>query len=164
MCLNIHPYTVCFSPSFDLMTNGGIAVTLHLERTPFITQEHTFWLPWGRFFVMDTIIMRKEENDIPTCDFTSFTRPTPVMSPALLTAFAGSCSERRTVVPEIQVTALHLITVLQMIHATHQFLKSSSHTHITVTPVNDNTVTSLQRNWWVQNFANLQRAVDFLTA
>lgn len=92
--------------SFDLVTNGGIAVALHFERAPFITQEHTLWLPWGRFFVMDTIVMRHEENDIPSCDLSSFTRPSPVVSPAPLTAFAGSCSERRTVVPEIQVTPL----------------------------------------------------------
>ncbi|XP_073343268.1 teneurin-4 isoform X5 [Pagrus major] len=88
--------------SFDLVTNGGIAVALHFERAPFITQEHTLWLPWGRFFVMDTIVMRHEENDIPSCDLSSFTRPSPVVSPAPLTAFAGSCFERRTVVPEIQ--------------------------------------------------------------
>ncbi|KAI9548021.1 Teneurin-4 [Dissostichus eleginoides] len=88
--------------SFDLVTNGGIAIALHFERSPFITQEHTLWLPWGRFFVMDTIVMRHEENDIPSCDLSSFTRPSPVVSPAPLTAFAGSCTERRTVVPEIQ--------------------------------------------------------------
>uniref|UniRef100_A0A3Q2PJJ9 Teneurin-4 n=1 Tax=Fundulus heteroclitus TaxID=8078 RepID=A0A3Q2PJJ9_FUNHE len=88
--------------SFDLVTNGGIAIALHFERAPFITQEHTLWLPWGRFFVMDTIVMRHEENDIPSCDLSSFSRPGPVVSPAPLTAFAGSCSERGTVVPEIQ--------------------------------------------------------------
>uniref|UniRef100_A0A3B4YN06 Teneurin-4 n=1 Tax=Seriola lalandi dorsalis TaxID=1841481 RepID=A0A3B4YN06_SERLL len=88
--------------SFDLVTNGGIAIALHFERAPFITQEHTLWLPWGRFFVMDTIVMRHEENDIPSCDLSSFTRPSPLVSPAPLTAFAGSCAERGTVVPEIQ--------------------------------------------------------------
>uniref|UniRef100_A0A7N6AFK7 Teneurin-4 n=1 Tax=Anabas testudineus TaxID=64144 RepID=A0A7N6AFK7_ANATE len=88
--------------SFDLVTNGGIAIGLHFERAPFITQEHTLWLPWGRFFVMDTIVMRHEENDIPSCDLSSFTRPSPVVSPAPLTAFAGSCAERGTIVPEIQ--------------------------------------------------------------
>lgn len=112
--LNSHVPVTCFPlflvslslslrSSFDLVTNGGIAVALHFERAPFITQEHTLWLPWGRFFVMDTIVMRHEENDIPGCDLSSFTRPSPVVSPAPLTAFAGSCAERRTVVPEIQV-------------------------------------------------------------
>lgn len=89
--------------SFDLLTNGGIAISLRVERAPFITQEHTLSLPWGRFYVMDTIVMRHEENEIPSCDLSSFTRPSPVVSPAPLTAFAGSCSERGTVVPEIQV-------------------------------------------------------------
>ncbi|XP_037122972.1 teneurin-4 isoform X7 [Syngnathus acus] len=88
--------------SFDLVTDGGIAVALHFERAPFITQEHTLWLPWGRFFVMDTVVMRHEENDIPSCDLSSFARPSPTVSPAPLTAFSGSCAERGTVVPEIQ--------------------------------------------------------------
>lgn len=97
------------------MTNGGIAVALHFERAPFITQEHTLWLPWGRFFVMDTIVMRHEENDIPSCDLSSFSRPSPLVSPAPLTAFAGSCSERRSVVPEIQVTTLLFVIALQVV-------------------------------------------------
>ncbi|XP_064157702.1 teneurin-4 [Anguilla rostrata] len=88
--------------SFDLVSNGGVAIALRFERAPFITQEHTLWLPWGRFFVMDTIVMRHEENDIPSCDLSSFARPSPALSPAPLTAFAGSCAERGAVVPEIQ--------------------------------------------------------------
>ncbi|CAL8351782.1 unnamed protein product [Lota lota] len=88
--------------SFDLVTNGGIAVAMHFERAPFITQDHTLWLPWGRFFVMDTVVMRHEENNIPSCDLSSFPRPSPLVTPAPLTAFAGACSERGNVVPEIQ--------------------------------------------------------------
>ncbi|XP_056114737.1 teneurin-4 isoform X1 [Rhinichthys klamathensis goyatoka] len=88
--------------SFDLVSNGGVAVALRFERAPFITQEHTLWLPWGRFFVMDTIVMRHEVNDIPSCDLSSFTRPMPIVLPAPLTAFAGTCKERGIVVPEIQ--------------------------------------------------------------
>uniref|UniRef100_A0A8C5FST6 Teneurin transmembrane protein 4 n=1 Tax=Gadus morhua TaxID=8049 RepID=A0A8C5FST6_GADMO len=88
--------------SFDLVTNGGIAVALHFERAPFIAQDHTLWLPWGRFFVMDTVVMRHEENNIPSCDLSSFPRPSPLVVPAPLTAFAGACSERGNVVPEIQ--------------------------------------------------------------
>ncbi|XP_015278267.1 PREDICTED: LOW QUALITY PROTEIN: teneurin-4-like, partial [Gekko japonicus] len=87
---------------FDLVTNGGISIILHFERAPFITQEHTLWLPWDRFFVMETIVMRHEENDIPSCDLSNFARPNPVVSPSPLTAFASSCSERGPIVPEIQ--------------------------------------------------------------
>uniref|UniRef100_A0A8D0CJV7 Teneurin-4 n=1 Tax=Scleropages formosus TaxID=113540 RepID=A0A8D0CJV7_SCLFO len=88
--------------SFDLVANGGISLALRFERAPFITLEHTLWLPWGRFFVIDTVVMRHEENDIPSCDVSSFTRPSPVVLPAPLTAFAGSCAQRGTTVPEIQ--------------------------------------------------------------
>ncbi|XP_063060855.1 teneurin-4 isoform X2 [Engraulis encrasicolus] len=88
--------------SFDLVSNGGVAIALRFERAPFITQEHTLWLPWGRFFVMDTVVMRHEVNDIPSCDLSSFARPSPVVAPAPLTAFAGTCSERGNIVPEIQ--------------------------------------------------------------
>ncbi|XP_051962703.1 teneurin-4-like isoform X2 [Xyrauchen texanus] len=88
--------------SFDLVSNGGMAIALRFERAPFITQEHTLWLPWGSFFVMDTIVMRHEVNDIPSCDLSSFTRPMPIVLPAPLTVFARTCNERGTIVPEIQ--------------------------------------------------------------
>uniref|UniRef100_A0A672V845 Teneurin-4 n=1 Tax=Strigops habroptila TaxID=2489341 RepID=A0A672V845_STRHB len=88
--------------SFDLVTIGGISIILHFERAPFITQEHTLWLPWDRFFVMETIVMRHEENEIPSCDLSNFARPNPVVSPSPLTAFASSCSEKGPIVPEIQ--------------------------------------------------------------
>lgn len=64
---------------------------------------------------MDTIVMRHEENDIPSCDVSSFSRPSPLVSPASLTAFAGSCSERRSVVPEIQVTTILFVIALQVV-------------------------------------------------
>ncbi|XP_060032728.1 teneurin-4 isoform X8 [Erinaceus europaeus] len=88
--------------SFDLVTSGGISVTLRFERAPFLAQEHTLWLPWDRFFVMETIVMRHEENEIPSCDLSSFARPNPVLAPSPLTAFAGSCTEKGPIVPEIQ--------------------------------------------------------------
>lgn len=92
--------------SFDLVTNGGISIILRFERAPFITQEHTLWLPWDRFFVMETIVMRHEENEIPSCDLSNFARPNPVVSPSPLTSFASSCAEKGPIVPEIQVPRL----------------------------------------------------------
>lgn len=89
--------------SFDLVTNGGVSIILRFERAPFIAQEHTLWLPWDRFFVMETIVMRHEENEIPSCDLSSFARPNPVVSPSPLTSFASSCAEKGPIVPEIQV-------------------------------------------------------------
>uniref|UniRef100_A0ABK0LI48 Teneurin transmembrane protein 4 n=1 Tax=Rattus norvegicus TaxID=10116 RepID=A0ABK0LI48_RAT len=95
--------------SFDLVTNGGISIILRFERAPFITQEHTLWLPWDRFFVMETIIMRHEENEIPSCDLSNFARPNPVVSPSPLTSFASSCAEKGPIVPEIQALQEEII-------------------------------------------------------
>ncbi|KAB0377440.1 hypothetical protein FD755_011884 [Muntiacus reevesi] len=91
-----------FDGGFDLVTNGGVSIILRFERAPFIAQEHTLWLPWDRFFVMETIVMRHEENEIPSCDLSSFARPNPVVSPSPLTSFASSCAEKGPIVPEIQ--------------------------------------------------------------
>lgn len=98
--------------SFDLVTNGGISIILRFERAPFITQEHTLWLPWDRFFVMETIILRQEENEIPSCDLSNFARPNPVLSPSPLTSFASSCAEKGPIVPEIQVYPAFLTAFL----------------------------------------------------
>lgn len=98
--------------SFDLVTNGGISIVLRFERAPFITQEHTLWLPWDRFFVMETIILRQEENEIPSCDLSNFARPNPVLSPSPLTSFASSCAEKGPIVPEIQVYPAFLTAFL----------------------------------------------------
>ncbi|XP_055479321.1 teneurin-4 isoform X1 [Psammomys obesus] len=95
--------------SFDLVTNGGISIVLRFERAPFITQEHTLWLPWDRFFVMETIVMRHEENEIPSCDLSNFARPNPVVSPSPLTSFASSCAEKGPIVPEIQALQEEII-------------------------------------------------------
>lgn len=48
--------------------------------------------------------MRHEVNDIPSCDLSSFARPSPIVLPAPLTAFASACQDRGIVVPEIQVS------------------------------------------------------------
>lgn len=55
---------------------------------------------------METIVMRQEENEIPSCDLSNFARPNPVVSPSPLTSFASSCAEKGPIVPEIQVLGL----------------------------------------------------------
>ncbi|KAL0594289.1 Teneurin-3 [Plecturocebus cupreus] len=64
----------CRTPDlrFDLVANGGASLTLVFERSPFLTQYHTVWIPWNVFYVMDTLVMKKEENDIPSCDLSGF--------------------------------------------------------------------------------------------
>ncbi|CAM4720009.1 teneurin-1 isoform X1 [Lepidochelys kempii] len=89
--------------SFDLVAIGGISVTLVFDRSPFISEKRTLWLPWNRFIVIEKVIMKRTELDPPSCDITSFISPNPIVLPSPLTTFGGSCPERGTVIPELQV-------------------------------------------------------------
>ncbi|XP_053896256.1 teneurin-1 isoform X5 [Malaclemys terrapin pileata] len=89
--------------SFDLVAIGGISVTLVFDRSPFISEKRTLWLPWNRFIVVEKVVMQRTELDPPSCDMTSFISPNPIVLPSPLTTFGGSCPERGTVIPELQV-------------------------------------------------------------
>ncbi|XP_064422810.1 teneurin-2 isoform X2 [Latimeria chalumnae] len=88
---------------FDLIANGGSSLTLHFERAPFMTQERTVWLPWNSFYAMDTLVMKTEENSIPSCDLSGFVRPDPVIIPSPLSTFFSLAPGRNPIVPETQV-------------------------------------------------------------
>ncbi|XP_030066133.1 teneurin-1 [Microcaecilia unicolor] len=89
--------------SFDLVAIGGISVTLLFERSPFITEKRTLWLPWNRFIVVDKVVMQRAELEHPSCDISNFVTPNPIVLSSPLTAFAGSCPGRGTFIPELQV-------------------------------------------------------------
>ncbi|XP_075053480.1 teneurin-3 isoform X11 [Mixophyes fleayi] len=88
---------------FDLVANGGASLTLMFERAPFLTQYHTVWIPWNVFYVMDTLVMKKEENEIPSCDLSGFVRPNPVIVSSPLSTFFRSSPEDSPIIPETQV-------------------------------------------------------------
>ncbi|EPY78853.1 hypothetical protein CB1_000998024 [Camelus ferus] len=88
---------------FDLVANGGASLTLVFERSPFLTQHHTVWIPWNVFYVMDTLVMKKEENDIPSCDLSGFVRPNPIIVSSPLSTFFRSSPEDSPIIPETQV-------------------------------------------------------------
>lgn len=89
---------------FDLVANGGASLTLVFERSPFLTQYHTVWIPWNVFYVMDTLVMKKEENDIPSCDLSGFVRPSPIIVSSPLSTFFRSSPEDSPIIPETQVS------------------------------------------------------------
>lgn len=91
---------------FDLVANGGASLTLVFERSPFLTQYHTVWIPWNVFYVMDTLVMKKEENDIPSCDLSGFVRPNPIIVSSPLSTFFRSSPEDSPIIPETQVGKL----------------------------------------------------------
>ncbi|OXB57759.1 hypothetical protein ASZ78_006549 [Callipepla squamata] len=88
---------------FDLVANGGASLTLVFERSPFLTQYHTVWIPWNVFYVMDTLVMKKEENDIPSCDLSGFVRPNPIIVSSPLSTFFRISPEDSPIIPETQV-------------------------------------------------------------
>uniref|UniRef100_A0A8C7YY14 Teneurin transmembrane protein 3 n=1 Tax=Oryzias sinensis TaxID=183150 RepID=A0A8C7YY14_9TELE len=99
-----HGYTITRKDGmFDLLANGGASLTLSFERAPFLTQYRTVWVPWNVFYVMDTLVMKKEENDIPSCDLSGFIRPSPVIVASPLSTFYRSSLEDGPIVPETQV-------------------------------------------------------------
>uniref|UniRef100_A0A8C1NDL7 Teneurin-3 n=1 Tax=Cyprinus carpio TaxID=7962 RepID=A0A8C1NDL7_CYPCA len=88
---------------FDILANGGASLTLSFERAPFLTQFRTVWIPWNVFYVMDTLVMKKEENDIPSCDLSGFIRPSPLIVATPLSTFFRSSPENSPIIPETQV-------------------------------------------------------------
>uniref|UniRef100_A0A674BP27 Teneurin-3 n=1 Tax=Salmo trutta TaxID=8032 RepID=A0A674BP27_SALTR len=98
-----HGYTVTRKDGmFDLLTNGGASLTLSFERAPFLIQYRTVWIPWNVFYVMDTLVMKKE-NDIPSCDLSGFIRPSPVIVASPLSTCFRSSPEDGPIIPETQV-------------------------------------------------------------
>ncbi|XP_058392650.1 teneurin-1 isoform X3 [Diceros bicornis minor] len=89
--------------SFDLVAVGGISVILIFDRSPFLSEKRTLWLPWNQFIVVEKVTMQRVVPDPPSCDISNFISPNPIVLPSPLTSFGGSCPERGTIVPELQV-------------------------------------------------------------
>ncbi|KAM6151151.1 teneurin-1 isoform 2-T2 [Rhynchocyon petersi] len=89
--------------SFDLVAVGGISVILVFDRSPFLSEKRTLWLPWNQFIVVEKVTMQRVVSDPPSCDISNFISPNPIVLPSPLTSFGGSCPERGTIVPELQV-------------------------------------------------------------
>ncbi|XP_040484163.1 teneurin-1 isoform X2 [Ursus maritimus] len=89
--------------SFDLVAVGGISVILIFDRSPFLSEKRTLWLPWNQFIVVEKVTMQRVVSEPPSCDISNFISPNPIVLPSPLTSFGGSCPERGTIVPELQV-------------------------------------------------------------
>lgn len=96
-------HSVCLFIRFDLIANGGASLTLRFERAPFLSQERTVWLPWNIFYAMDTLMLKTEENTIPSCDLSGFVRPDPVVVASPLSFFFSSRPGERSIIAETQV-------------------------------------------------------------
>lgn len=106
-CGHIHIRSLCGS-RFDLLANGGASITLSYERAPFPTLHRTVWLPWNVFHVMDTVVMKREENDIPSCYLTGLVRPNPLILATPLSTLYKTSPEDSPIIPETQVRTREL--------------------------------------------------------
>lgn len=79
-------------------------MTLRFERAPYSFVYRTVWLSWRVFHVMDTLVMRKEERETPTCEFSGLDRPSPRITASPLSTFYRSSPEASPIIPETQVT------------------------------------------------------------
>lgn len=68
-----------------------------------MSQERTVWLPWNSFYAMDTLVMKTEENSIPSCDLSGFVRPDPIIISSPLSTFFSASPAANPIVPETQV-------------------------------------------------------------
>ncbi|CAL8354637.1 unnamed protein product [Merluccius merluccius] len=88
---------------FDLLTNGGASLTLSYRRSPFPSLQRTVWLPWKVFHVMETVVMKREENDIPSCYLTGLLWPLPLILTTPLSTLYKTSAEDSPIIPETQV-------------------------------------------------------------
>ncbi|XP_030621470.1 teneurin-1-like [Chanos chanos] len=88
--------------SFDLVSAGAVSVTLVFQRSPFITQRRTVWLPWNSFIVLDKMVMSRVESPPPSCDIKNFVSPYPIVLPSPLSRYTGECALRGPAIPELQ--------------------------------------------------------------
>ncbi|KAG7259650.1 hypothetical protein CRUP_029214 [Coryphaenoides rupestris] len=129
--------TTRITKRFDLLANGGASLTLRFERAPFLSQARTVWLPWGRFYAMDTLVLKTEESAVPGCDLSGFARPDPLVVASPLSSFFSSKPGEKPIIPETQVlheqievpgTSLKLCYLSSRTQGYHTLLK------VTMTP------------------------------
>ncbi|XP_026066564.1 teneurin-1-like isoform X1 [Carassius auratus] len=103
--------------SFDLLAVGGISVTLLFQRSPFLSQIRSVWLPWNQFMVLDRVFMERAESKPPVCDLKNLISPHAIVLSAPLPRFAADCEERGTVLPELQAVQEEVVipaTILKL--------------------------------------------------
>ncbi|EDS38435.1 odd Oz protein [Culex quinquefasciatus] len=93
---------------FDLMVNGGGAITLQFGRSPFRPQTRIVQVPWNEVVIIDTVVMStlddKEKSGIPhTCFSHDYDSMKPVVLATWKHGFQGACPDRSAILAESQV-------------------------------------------------------------
>nr|XP_015834531.1 PREDICTED: teneurin-m isoform X5 [Tribolium castaneum] len=93
---------------FDLLVNGGGAVTLQFGRAPFRPQTHIVFVPWNEVVIIDNVIMttgeEKPVSALPQpCTAHDFDTMKPVVLATWKHGFQGACPDRSAILAESQV-------------------------------------------------------------
>ncbi|XP_017764614.1 PREDICTED: teneurin-m isoform X1 [Eufriesea mexicana] len=93
---------------FDLLVNGGGAVTLQFGRSPFKPQSHIVFVPWNEVVIIDKIVMsaaeEKQPNHIPhACAAHDYDLMKPVVLATWKHGFQGACPDKSAILAESQV-------------------------------------------------------------
>ncbi|XP_076630830.1 teneurin transmembrane protein Ten-m isoform X5 [Colletes latitarsis] len=93
---------------FDLLVNGGGAVTLQFGRSPFKPQSHIVFVPWNEVVIIDNIIMTTAEEKQPShvphsCAAHDYDLMKPVVLATWKHGFQGACPDKSAILAESQV-------------------------------------------------------------
>uniref|UniRef100_A0A182PSB1 Teneurin-2 n=1 Tax=Anopheles epiroticus TaxID=199890 RepID=A0A182PSB1_9DIPT len=93
---------------FDLMVNGGGAITLQFGRSPFRPQTRIVQVPWNEVVIIDTVVMStSDDKSHHGPPHTCFSHDYDLMKPVVLATwkhgFQGACPDRSAILAESQV-------------------------------------------------------------
>ncbi|KZC14038.1 Teneurin-2 [Dufourea novaeangliae] len=93
---------------FDLLVNGGGAVTLQFGRSPFKPQNHIVFVPWNEVVIIDKIVMSTSEEKQPmpvphACAAHDYDLMKPVVLATWKHGFQGACPDKSAILAESQV-------------------------------------------------------------
>ncbi|KAL7287031.1 hypothetical protein TKK_0018763, partial [Trichogramma kaykai] len=93
---------------FDLLVNGGGAVTLQFGRSPFKPQSHIVYVPWNEVVIINKIVMSTADEKTPThvihsCAAHDYDVMKPVVLATWKHGFQGACPDKSAILAESQV-------------------------------------------------------------
>lgn len=93
---------------FDLLVNGGGAVTLQFGRSPFRPHWYIVYVPWNEVVIIDEVVMTTgDDRIVPLIPQPCLAHNYDIMKPVVLATwkhgFQGACPDKSAILAESQV-------------------------------------------------------------
>ncbi|XP_049888087.1 teneurin-m isoform X1 [Pectinophora gossypiella] len=93
---------------FDLLVNGGGAVTLHFGRAPFKRSSQVVFVPWNEVVIIDSVVMTTADEKAgmgppQACLAHDYDAMKPVVLATWKHGFQGACPDKSAILAESQV-------------------------------------------------------------